>query len=478
LQLDSYLNPTVLHSYEMSRMKKESCIVFALCVCSTLIHLAQAQLYVAEGYFVVEDETVQKYVRDIPGSASPATKRAQAITELNKDIVYILTEVNTLLGSLAMYGVNVEVRIKKLDILSSNIIPSSALLPGTENVAPSENAMATFENWLVAQNSYNTIQYDFAYFWTGYDLRGDTDEEGRTHTGTICNSPYAVSMSEFDRTYITALVTAQQISQILGSQHAGVYSSGENRWLFSSAVAADIKTKLTTLSPNCLLTTSATSTKPFVEVYEYDGHILNPDITCQRRLNYSSSYMCTGWHLYNDLATGGDRVCSTIYCNEKDTTYCSKVITPEGMICESGKRCRHGSCVVDIHTPTNIDPSCVFGDQSKISIGNFTGTCHEYIRMFSARVCYDSFIDQVCCMSCKGHHTGRTGCEYGDRNDNCHAYSSSICSDAHNQYACCDYCSVVIGKRTVEKPETFHLGQGLRVANLSREEPTEEITKK
>uniref|UniRef100_A0A2C9LEP5 Peptidase M12B domain-containing protein n=1 Tax=Biomphalaria glabrata TaxID=6526 RepID=A0A2C9LEP5_BIOGL len=308
-----------------------------------------------------------------------------------------------------MYGVNVEARIKKLDILSSNIIPSSALLPGTENVAPSENAMATFENWLVAQNSYNNIQYDFAIFWTGYDLRDAEDLEGRTHIGTICDSRYAVSMSEFDRTYHTALLTAQQISELLGSQHDGVLSSITNRWFFSSAVAGDIKNKLASLSPNCLLTTSATSTKPFVEVYEYDGHILNPDITCQRRLNYTNSYMCTGWHLYNNQATGGDRVCTTIYCNEMDEVNCKRIETPEGMICESGKRCRHGSCVVDIHTPTNIDPSCVFGDQKEVTLGNFTGTCHEYIRMFSARVCYNSFVNQVCCMSCKAHHTGSTG---------------------------------------------------------------------
>lgn len=44
-----------------------------------------------------------------------------------------------------------------------------------------------------------------------------------------------------------------------------------------------------------------------------------------------------GWHLYDNLPTGGDRVCSTISCSGRDENYCDEYETPEGMICDPGK---------------------------------------------------------------------------------------------------------------------------------------------
>ncbi|XP_055896507.1 uncharacterized protein LOC106062265 isoform X3 [Biomphalaria glabrata] len=428
----------------MTRIKEKCFVALAVFVSSLLFHLATAQLYVAEGYFVIDDETVQMYIREIPGSASPATKRAQAVAELNKDIIYILTEVNALLGSLAMNGLNVEVRIKKLDILSTNIIPPSSILPGTENVVEPSDAIKTFDNWLVAQNSYNNIHYDFAQYWTGYKLK---DFDGWTYLGTICQPKDADHIEVFDGTYWTALGTAHQICKLLGSQHS---THTDNRWFLPSSIASDIRNKMASLSPNCLLQTDPASSKPFIEFSDYTGRILNPDVTCQRYLNYSNSYMCKGWHLYDNLPTGGDRVCSTISCSGRDENYCDEYETPEGMICDPGKRCRHGSCVEDLHTPTNIDPSCVFGDEVRTVYGNYTGPCSDLIIMYGPQVCYDSFISQVCCTSCKAHHTGRTGCEYGDRDNNCHTYSHSLCSNVYYQNVCCDYCLSVNGKRWLE----------------------------
>ncbi|KAH9507411.1 hypothetical protein Btru_058018, partial [Bulinus truncatus] len=266
---------------------------------ATIICLGQS--YVAEGYFVVDDETVQSYVRNIPGNVTADVKRSLAITELRKDIDYSVNEINQLFSSMISNGLTIEVRLRKLDILNTNVFLSSSLVSNTINA---DTALKQFDSWIQTQNSYLNLKFDFAFLWTGYDLYGTAGiyTSGYAHVGKICDSKQATGVGEFNKTYFTPLTTAHEIGHILGSEHGGPATSSimspqldptnAHRWFFSSCSASDVKGYVSSLSSNCLLSTEVNSTKPTVTYGSYTGQMLNPEVKCQRTGNDSSSYMC------------------------------------------------------------------------------------------------------------------------------------------------------------------------------------------
>ncbi|KAK0053691.1 ADAM family mig-17-like isoform X2 [Biomphalaria pfeifferi] len=422
---------------------------------------AYGQVYKAEGYFVVDDEVVQSYIRNIPGTASTATKRAQALVELQKDIDFTLSEVNKMFATLQP-TLSLEVYLRKLDILSVNVIPVTSIIPGTTNGVQSDKALTTFESWLQAQNSYSKLKYDFAFLWTGYEVYGSAGSYtgGFAHIGKICDSKLATGVAEFSMTYQAALTTAHEIAHILGSDHGGAASNylmaalldarDAKRWFFSTCSALDIKEYILTLTTNCLLTTDSVSTKQSVSYGSYTGQMMDPDVICQRAMNKSNSYLCKPWSLYNNLPPSGDNVCSQIYCAVAGTPRCSGAFPTDGMVCDSGKRCIRGKCTTESTAPTNSDSNCTLGDQKVLEVWslNFNGTCQGFFSKYGSSYCYQSVIQQRCCKTCKAYYTGRTGCEYGDRYSQCNLYSKPrICP--WNRHLCCGYCYGSVGKRSL-----------------------------
>ncbi|XP_055898167.1 metalloprotease mig-17-like [Biomphalaria glabrata] len=353
------------------------------------------------------------------------------------------------MSSLSTYGINIEIRLKKLDILNTNLFPAVSIEYG--NGIDRDVALSSFDYWLAAHNSHNNLKYDFAFLWTGYDLYGDSDDfvAGYAHTGAVCKPWIASGVGEFNMTYMTAIVTAHEIGHILGANHDGPESSNVmaaisrqsaiNRWYFSSLSATAIKNYTSSLTSNCLLTTDPASTKPTVTYGAYTGHILDPNAVCQRALNNSNSYMCLEWPFYNHQSPSGDRVCVKIYCKKPGTNLCYEAFASDGMVCDTNKRCKKGKCMPDSTAPHNLDSSCVFGDQKRLEFTNFKGTCHEHISLDSSAYCYDAVVVQSCCNSCKAHYTGRAGCEYGDSVLGCNkSPREQMCPN--NMDTCCEYC--------------------------------------
>ncbi|KAI8775962.1 ADAM family mig-17 isoform X2 [Biomphalaria glabrata] len=400
-------------------MKLNVCFVtLALMV---LFYKCQAQVYVAEGYFVIDSSAVQNYIREINTSDSYAVKYQQAVDKIQKDVTYILTQVNNILTSVSKFGYNIEIRVRRLDILAENVVSSVVL--GTSNVVDSYIAIDTFKNWLIERKLYGTLQFDFAVLWTGLDLLGSLGYSKHFDSviGGICAGPAAVSVVEFQPTYRDVVGTAHAFALLLGTNTDGITSSyatafmnlpnHSNRWAFSPCSGSDIKEYLAQLKPNCLVKTDSQSTKPSINFSTYNGDMLNPDIICQRSLNDSRSYMCKSLpEIYNYQPPRGNAVCSQIFCHVPSSpSQCTPVYSSDGLVCDSQRRCNAGGCNQD--NAPYIDGNCVFGDQKTLDLPSvpFYGSCQSYIDQYGAVSCYYTPINQSCCATCKNYSTGIYG---------------------------------------------------------------------
>ncbi|KAK0053727.1 ADAM family mig-17-like isoform X2 [Biomphalaria pfeifferi] len=433
----------------------------AVILCFALVVLTkscQGQTYVLEAYIVVDDSAVQNQVREIATTESYSVKYTKAVANLRKDIDYIVTQVNVLLGSLSQNGVTMEMRIRRLDILSGNII--TTFMPGTSYVVDSLVARNSFQNWLNLQNAYANINYDFAMLWTGFNLYGTSGlgDNSITNVAQMCGAA-GITVVEFDPTAREAVATARAIGNLLGASNDGALSTSimaiinapgdVNRWSYSTCSASSIKDFLKLPKASCLLTTNIASTKPSVTFSSYTGNLFDPDIICQRALNDSRTYMCKSLpQIYKNLLPKGNAVCGQIYCRIPNTMTCTPVYTSDGMVCDNQKRCSVGQCS-SYSTPV-VDTNCVFGDQKKLEFPTvpFYGTCQAFISLYGALNCYSSPINESCCSTCKTYTSGRVGCEYGDKSFDCVKYTKASICPTYKNTLCCGYCYNYVGKRS------------------------------
>jgi hypothetical protein len=421
--------------------------------------------FIGEGYFVVDDKAVQMYVREIPGTASYASKRALAVTNLKKDIAYLAAEANKLIATMAPNGLNLEIRMRALTILDTNVFPSNVLQKGY--IIDGDTSLSYFSQFLTNQKSYATYKQDFAVLFTGFDLSGDTGiyTLGIAFVGTVCDPIKAVAVVESSGTYETAEVLAHEIVHMFGGSHDGIASSRvmaattspqqKSRWEFSQCSATDIKEFLPLLSPNCLLTTNPSSTKLAAAWTTYTGLIFNADTICQRYINDTRSYPCLFSSLYNNTQPKGNAICQLIYCSIPGTSSCQQAYPSEGMICDKSKRCSKGKCVADSSPASaKVDTTCVLGDQKAVQLSGappFNGNCSDLIAQRGPLSCYSAGIVELCCATCKKAKTGIAGCDYGDKSSACKTLAKASACTAQNKPICCGTCHGYVGKRSTQE---------------------------
>lgn len=440
-----------------------SCLILFMAVCTGFSFGGEA--YVAEGYFVVDAKALNVYLSQIPGKESSTAKRTKAIANITEDIGYLLTETNQLLDTLSVHGLKVQVRIRKLDFLTTDVFPANYLQNG--NVITGGSAIKLFSDWLVGQKAHSTLDYDFALLWSGYDILGDTGiyTQGLANVGKICDPKDSVSVIEFNATYLTALITAHEFAHLLGASHDGIASDKvmsaanspghKHRWSFAECAANDIKEFLPLLSPNCLLKTNSASTKPATSWTAYHGRLFDHNAVCERAINDPRSYACLSSNLYNSTTPKGDPICQQLYCQLPGTKYCLSTFTSEGMICDNRKRCDNGKCVPDTSAASaHVDTECVLGDQKVLEIHSisFTGTCQRFVDEQGGQVnCYNSAVANLCCATCKKYKTTVKDCQYGDRSKQCVQIPKSSACAPQNAAICCYTCRDTVGKRSTDE---------------------------
>ncbi|BFZ21830.1 hypothetical protein BsWGS_24869 [Bradybaena similaris] len=422
---------------------------------------------VAEGYIVVDAKTVEYYVNQIHGNDSNAEKRRKAIANITEDLDYLLTEANQLLYTLNTYGLNLQIRIREIDFLTTDVFPRRLLQ--NRNGITGGRALSLFSNWLTTKNAHSTLGYDFALLFTGYQMNADSaaDAHGFAEVGKICDPRSAVAVVEFNATYITAFVTAHEVAHLLGASHDGTASDKvmaaandpqhRHRWFFAECAAVDIKEFLPLLRPNCLLTTNNASTTPTSTWATYSGRLLDLNAVCERIYNDPTSYACLDNSMYNNSRPKGDQICQQFYCHVPGASSCSATFTPEGVICDNRKRCDNGKCVPDTSAASaNVDPECVFGDQKVVEVPdlNFSGSCEQLKNHSGQNHCYVNDVANICCATCKKFKTNIQGCEYGDRIELCPTVPRSTACSTQFAAICCYTCRATVAKRSTDE-DTF-----------------------
>jgi hypothetical protein len=445
-----------------------STLVALVVICAETCYGAES--FVGEVYFVVDDKAVQVHMKEVPGTASYAAKRALAVTNLKKDIAYLAAEANKLLATLNPHGLNLELRMRGLNILDTNVFPSNDLQNGY--LISGYNSLQYFSQFLTNQKTYATYKQDLAVLFTGFDLSGDGGPStvGIAQVGTICDPSRAIAVVEYTGTYVTAETLAHEVIHIFGGSHDGIASSKvmassgspqqKNRWEFGQCAATDVKEFIEILSSNCLLETNTSSVKLVPDLNTYNGLILNPDTICQRTLNDTRSYMCMLWAIYNNTSPKGDTICQYIYCSIPGTGFCKVAYPSEGMICDKNKRCNKGKCQADSSSASaNIDTTCVLGNQKSISLQvnglTFNGNCPDFIAEKGQEYCYNSLVSQLCCATCNQSKTGIAGCDYGDRSGACKTIAKATACSVQNKAVCCSTCHGYVGKRSTPEDTAF-----------------------
>ncbi|XP_059157964.1 metalloprotease mig-17-like [Physella acuta] len=384
-------------------------------------------------------------------------KRQLAQDNISKDVQYALAEVNKLLSTLSLYGLNVDLRLRKLDFLTTDVL--TTYMTGTTNTVNSASGKITFQTWLLQTAAFTTYSYDFALLLTGANLygTGGSTESSNTNIGSVCNGVSAVSIAEFQGTYRDVVSLAHAIGFMLGANNDDAtstyimspynYATQPNRWSYSSITAAYMKLFFSQLSPNCLLTTNSQSTRLTVSYGTYTGDELNPDIVCQRALGTKQTSFCRTLSPLN-----GDAVCSQIYCRVPGTQTCTAIFPSDGTPCNRQKRCNSGTCQPDSTAATqNLDPNCVWGDQTTLELPSvpYVGSCPGFVALYKPINCYVTSLQQQCCGTCKQYYTGRVGCEYGDKSLSCTKYTKASVCPTYGNTLCCGYCYGYMGKRSI-----------------------------
>ncbi|GFS10007.1 A disintegrin and metalloproteinase with thrombospondin motifs 18 [Elysia marginata] len=312
----------------------------ALCFLASLAVL----VFVSEARSVGQKNVLELVVAVDKPVKKQWKKLAKSNNRFEQELYSTIVEVNEVFKTLADYGLDFEIRVKKVLTPRRNILGRDS-----SGQIESEDAYDRTIKWLNKQK----VTYDHAVVFLGADLlwKGELIS-GYSGTNTTCSKHFpSVSLVQAMYDYGTATTIVKLISQTMGvvDDGKGVASScspddgyiltaydymqdSKNKWSFSSCSAEQIKSYIK--SKDCLLPDDTTA-QP-LSGYRRFGQVVGAEETCRRTTGKS---VVSGYE---------DEICTLLYCLDQETdtvTYMVNVEPPPGVECDQGKICIRGSCV-------------------------------------------------------------------------------------------------------------------------------------
>lgn len=321
----------------------------------------------------------------------------------------------------------------------------------TRVMVNSSEALEKFQKWL--DNADFLPKYDHAILFTGTNLTyaGSPGNTGLAFASSMCRNISNSSIVEDIFDFRTITYATQQVARALGTRDdmdnndcleffnylmapkfkLPIKSFASNKWTFSACSEQYINDYFLELKEDgltCLKETSLIENYPadFLSlVRELPGAAYSGKAQCENAFGLQSD-VCR-----LEIGTSYSKICSGLLCIYPGSDKCGFILPADGTPCGNKKYCWQGSCL-EHEDATERSDTCPFGNDASID-------CYRRI-VNEPSECYSEDIRYKCCKTCELIYTGITGCEYGDRSDDC---TLRGCVDGDQDYAsktCCLTC--------------------------------------
>ncbi|PVD37874.1 hypothetical protein C0Q70_00476 [Pomacea canaliculata] len=358
---------------------------------------------------------------------------------------------NNLYETMKTYGISLDVRLKQIYFLTTDLWGKQALRPGYRDQIISNKALDMFYAWSVKARENSLIKpFDHAMLITGYNILDPKDPNkltsGVAYKGVICKYG-SVSVIENIFTYQMIDTTAHELGHSLGADHDGENNNcnmadgyvmtsrteinSTNRWSFSPCSVNAIKSniaQLDSLGANCLTDTVISPTPP-----QELGELFSPDQQC-RLLKGPEGFLCRDFY---DSTDSYSKLCTSMWCSRSPTdAVCQNHIASDGFVCGNRKTCQRGECLPNPQAP-EVSDSCPQGDEPGKVYRDLS--CSDLARR-EPWLCYNYLVRRKCCVSCPSVKDDAEGCEYGDKEAWCSTTMKYPYDCYYNAKTCCKSC--------------------------------------
>jgi len=350
--------------------------------------------------------------------------KASADSSILADIDYFLAEVNKMYQN--FYRSHFKMRVSKLKVilLNKDILMYDVIRSGGEKFVDEDVTLAKFNAYLRDSSAKQKYNYDHAVFFSGYDFGtpGDSKVTGYAPVGKVCLDEGAVSIVEYDGTYMPVGTVAHEMAHNLAANHdpknspwimAPSNKYDDERWTFSTKSTEAIKKMITVLNKvgnNCLLKPASGSYD--VLTSQVTPSLADPNVVCARAFGQGSYYEPRSQEWSNKGIPGlpsGDHVCNKIACKVPGGDLL-KAYASDGWPCGKGKTCNEGKCEASTSSvAANVhSDSCLFGD---LKVAYNKMSCEESLKDRGNRdFCSTNkeIFEEACCVTFSQKCTGTT----------------------------------------------------------------------
>uniref|UniRef100_A0A8B8D416 A disintegrin and metalloproteinase with thrombospondin motifs 6-like n=1 Tax=Crassostrea virginica TaxID=6565 RepID=A0A8B8D416_CRAVI len=355
----------------------------------------------------------------------------------------------------------------------------------TTTTVDADDVLNHTTQWL--QQTNGLPGFDHAMMFSRFDFTSNSSSavSGLAWLGTMCKQD-SVSIVEDHFNFVLMTVAAHELGHSLNAEHdgsnneckstssyimapyVGVEKGLTNPWVFSNCSIqyfADLIEDLDQTT-NCLITLASdhNPTALIPEINTLPGSVYDVNEHCRHIVGQNSQF-CRAPYEGNFTD-----ICTILYCFDNDGQNCNSYLGGDGIPCGDKKWCLSGVCTQsDLAAPAGNE-ECLFGDDPafEFTSSNSIYSCNGSDNSQPIRYvdCYDEIVRKRYCETCSSFYIGITGCEYGDKNEQC---GSQHCNT--DALTCCQTCSHSTDSTTEGKTTTNVLSSSSS-SSLSSESTT------